>query len=546
MEKIKTKKVKFKNLTDENKDYIALTYYDDELNHAEKIEILTRKFGVTGRSIRGWWTKLDLVKPTSKLPKQLQEARLRNVDDDTKVLFTSAAQNETSVNRKQLASMKMYQNFLTHKKDNKTQIAIIPVRYRNPTSPTEDIKKKKDMWWVDEVEPMLYYNKIDFGDTVISCDSHVSPTAKMPLTGFEALTNNNHLIVGSFRIHFKTQPRVKNTPLRVMTTTGAITRKNYSRSKAGDTASIHHSYGFTIIELKEDGTCHIPRNIYVTDDGEFTDLCYNVTPEGVTKIDGVEALVWGDIHREILDEDIYKKTQKLCKVLKPKLHVLHDVLDGARFNPHERKDTFVLRQKIINNKFLIKEEIEEAVDFPKDLLKKCGGDKVYIVQSNHDDFLDRHITDMDWKKDLHNSPAYLEYALIQQTINLEEYGNLYGYLLNERYQVKKKKSKVEYLRHGSQLDIKGHNCAMHGDHGTNGSRGAITQYKRLNFKMIHGHNHSPIIMDGVTSVGLTGTVNQYYARKGLSTHANAHCLIHKNGKRQLLVFNNDGEISNFI
>ena len=539
--KDKSKKVRFKDLTDENKDYIGLTYYDEELSHAEKMEILTRKFGTKGRTIRNWWVKLDLVRPTSKLPRQLQEARLRNIDSDTKVIFASSAQNETSVNRKQLASMNMYKTFLGEKKDSKTQIAIIPVRYRNPTSPTEDMKKKKDMWWVDEVEPYLFYNKIDFGDTQISCDSHVSPTAKMPLTGFEALTDNNHLILGAFRIHFKTQARVKNTPLRVMTTTGAITRKNYSTSKAGDTAAIHHSYGFTIIELNEDGTCQIPRNIFVTDDGTFTDLCYNVTPEGVTKVDGVEALVWGDIHKEVIDEKIYKNTQKICKVIKPKIHVVHDLLDGARFNPHERKDVYVLRRKILENKFLIDDEINEAVNFPKDVLKKCGGDEVKVIQSNHDEFLDRHITDMDWKKDLHNSAAYLKYALIQQTVKVEDHGNLFGYLLSKKY-----KKKVSYLKHGDQLTIKGINCAMHGDFGSNGSRGAITQFKRLNFKMIHGHNHSPIIMDGVFSVGLTGKVNQYYARKGISTHANAHCIIHKNGKRQLLVFNDNGEISNFI
>jgi hypothetical protein len=539
----KIKKVKFKDLTEENKDYIKLIYYDDELCHAEKMEILTNKFGVKGRSIRRWWlTKMDLQKPSSRLPKQLVIARDRNIDSDTKIMFATSAQNETAFNRKQLTSMENYREFLTIKKQKKTQIAIIPIRYRNPTTPTEDQKTKKDMWWVDELDSMLFYNKIDFGDVQIAADTHVSPTAKMPLTGFEALTNNNHLIFGSFRIHFKTQARTKNTPLRIMCTTGAITRKNYSRSKAGDTASIHHSYGFTIIELNDDGTCQIPRNIYVTDDGEFTDLCYKVTPEGVTEIDGVEALIWGDIHNEIIDKKIYKKTQKLCKILKPKKHILHDLLDGARFNPHERKDVFVLRRKILQNKYLMQEEIDEALKFPKDLLKKCGGKKVYVVQSNHDEFLDRHITDMNWKNDLHNSAAYLQHALIQQTVNVEEYGNIFGYLVYKKYGDKK----VHYLKHGDHLTIKGFNLAMHGDFGSNGSRGNITQFKRLNFKMVHGHNHSPIIMDGVTSVGLTGQVNQYYTRKGISTHANAHCIIHENGKRQLLVFNDKGEISNLI
>ena len=46
MSKDKTNKVKFKDLTDEDKDYIRMTYYDEELTHKEKMEILTNKFGV--------------------------------------------------------------------------------------------------------------------------------------------------------------------------------------------------------------------------------------------------------------------------------------------------------------------------------------------------------------------------------------------------------------------------------------------------------------------------------------------------------------------
>lgn len=545
MSKNKSNKVKFKDLTDENKDYIKMTYYDEELNHKEKMEILSNKFGVEGRTIRNWWlNKMDLQKVSSKLPPQLLEARDRNLPLGTEVLMVTSAQNETPINRRQLDSMLMYQDFITKDLGKETNIAVIPVRYRNPTTPTEDLNKKRDMWWVDEVKDRIYYNKLEFGDTTIAADTHVSPTATMPLSGLDSLTNDGHLIVGAFRIHFNTQARLRNTPLRTMSTTGSITRKNYSKSKAGDKASIHHSYGFSIIELKEDGTCHVPRNIYVTDDGEFTDLCYKVTPEGVTKIEATEAIIWGDIHREILDENIYKKTRDLCKILKPKIHVLHDLLDGGTINPHERKDVFVKRQKILKNKFLIQNEVDEALNFPKKLLKQCGGDKVYIVQSNHDEFLDRHITDMDWKKDLHNSAAYLKYAAIQQSVDLEEYGNIFGVLLKEKYP--KKKHGITYLKYGDHLTVKGFNLAMHGDHGTNGSRGSITQYKRLNFKMIHGHNHSPIIMDGVTSVGLTGKIHQYYTRKGVSTHAYAHALVHENGKRQLLVFDDNGEITDLI
>jgi hypothetical protein len=449
----KNKKITWKYLTDEHKDYIRMTYYDEEMSHDEKMETLGNKFGVKGRTIRSWWLdKMDLKQPSSRLSQQLLDARDRNLDDDVKVVFTTGAQNETPINRKQLASMNQYKDFLTNDLDKKTQLAFIPIRYRNPTTPKEDVNKTKDMWWVDEVEPFLFYNKIDFGDVKIAADTHVSPTAKMPLTGFEALADDCHLILGAFRIHFKTQARMRNSPIRSMSTTGAITRKNYSSSKAGDTAAIHHSYGFTIIELKDDGTCHVPRNIFVTDDGEFTDLCYKVTPEGVTKIDNVEAIVWGDIHKEVMDENIYKKTKKLCKILKPKVHILHDLLDGGRFNPHERKDTFIKRRKILRGEFLIQHEIDDAVNFPKRLLKDCGGEKAYVVQSNHDEFLDRHITDMDWKKDLHNSGCYLKHAAIQQNVDLELYGNIFGYLLKAEY-FNSKKWNVTYLKYGDQLNV---------------------------------------------------------------------------------------------
>lgn len=541
MSKTKNKKVKYKELTDENKDYIALIYHDDSLNHEEKMEILSKKFGVKGRTIRDWWIKLELSIPKSKLPKQLIEARDRSIEKDTEILLVTSAQNETMINRNQWQTMNMFADELT-KLGKKTEIAIIPIRYRNPTSPSEDVKKKKDMWWVDEIKDRLFYNKIEFGDTLISANSHVRPTAKMPLTGFESLANNNHLILGSPRIHFQPQPRFRGSDLRIMATTGSITRKNYSRSKAGDTGFIHHSYGFTIIEKKKDGTCYIPRNVYVTDDGSFTDLIYNVSVDGITKQKTVQAIIWGDIHREQISKKIYKKTQKICKLLTPKIHVLHDVLDGYRFNPHERKDTFVMRKKIMQGKYLIKDEVEQAVEFPSELLNKCGGDEVYVVESNHDVFLDRHITDMNWKNDLHNSPAYLEYAYIQQTIDLEDYGNIYGYLIYNKY----KNKKIKYLKYGSNLRVNGFNLALHGDFGVNGSRGNIRTFKRLNEKIIHGHNHSPFIMDGVTSVGLTAKVDQYYTRKGMSTHANAHCLIHDNGKRQLLVFDNEAEISGLI
>ena len=465
------------------------------------------------------------------------------IDEDADIILVTSAQSKTAINSSQFKSMKRYAKFLTKTYNKKVEIVVLPLRYRNPTSPTEDISKTKTEFYDDEVLPYLYYNKIKFGDAIISGDSHINATAKEPLNGFDSIQGDNHLILPSPRIHFKTQPRYRNEALRAMLTCGTITNKNYSRSRAGDNGEAHHTYGFAIIEKKDDGVCHIPRNIYIDGDGGFIDLIHNVTPKEVTINNTCKSITWGDIHAKLLDETIYKETKKLCNLIKPDTHILHDVLDGSTFNPHERKDTFIMRRKILRGEHLIKEEVDQAIKFPKRVLKECGGGgTVHVVESNHDVFLDRHINDMDWKKDLHNSDAYLKYAKIQQTIDLEKYGNIYGYLLTKKY----KNDKIKYLKYGSSFKIANFELAAHGDCGVNGSRGNIRQFKRLNTKMIHGHNHSPIIMDGVTSVGLTAILEQYYTRRGMSTHANAHSLIHNNGKRQLLVFGDDKKISEFI
>jgi len=64
--------------------------------------------------------------------------------------------------------------------------------------------------------------------------------------------------------------------------------------------------------------------------------------------------------------------------------------------------------------------------------------------------------------------------------------------------------------------------------------------------MIHGHQHSPVLHNNVTCVGVTCNIDQYYTRKGLSSWAYAHSVVHENGKNQLLVFGDDNKISNLI
>ena len=530
----------FKNLTDKDKQYIITVYTQVGLLHEEKMEILSKKYEVTPRTIRAWAYKMEIKGDVyeSRLSSQLLDARNRELDNDTEILLVTAAQNKVVANIKMLQSLEKYKELLTSM-GHKTQIVIIPVKYRNPTTIGEKANKKSEDWWVDEVEPYLYYNKLYFGDSLIAADSRITPTASLPLEGYESLAFSEHLVLGHPRIHLKPIARFKNQKLRVMTTTGFCTLKHYSKSKAGDKGFIHHTYGFTIIEKKKSDTCYTPRSVKVNHDGTFTDLTYKVTPDEVIKLNECKGLILGDIHYENIDTDKMKKTYQIMNVLKPEKLILHDLFDGSTVNLHENKDLYIRRKKIREKKYEIQRELDNTLDYIKELKNSFKETSIKIIQSNHDDFLDKWINEIDWRKDLHNSEAHLKLALIQQTQDLEKYGNIFGYLVSEI-------EDVEYINNNQGLIIASHQVGEHGNHGVNGSKGNINSFKKLNQKMIIGHGHSPQIVDGIVMVGVSCKLYQYYNSKGMSSWGHGDAIIHLDGKVQLIIYDEDYQISNLI
>ncbi len=531
-------KDKFKELTPENIEYIKHVYYQ-EMKHAEKMEILSKKFDVGERTIRGWWQKLDLKRLSTDLPSQLQKAQERALNKNTRVLLVTTAQNKTAINKDFLNNLIAYKDYITNDLGKQTEIVIIPSRYRNPTNNIEDEKTKSEDWWVDDINEYLFYGKVNFGDTLISCNSHISPTAKEPTLGYEILAENNHVILGHSKNHFKTLPRFRGDALRIVASTGYLTSKNYSKSKAGESGAMLHSYGFIVVELKTDDVCYIPRNVKVKADGSFIDIIHSVSNKIVSKIDSSLGFVWGDIHAREINRDFLNVSKELVSKLNPRKSVLHDIFDGSTINVHESKDMFLKRLKITQGKHLLEDEINECLDLVDEIKGCCG--EVWVSESNHDNFLGRHIDNENWKRDLHNSPAYLKYALISQTVDLRQYGNILGYLLHERFG-----ESVKYMKMGDSAYISDYQIAAHGDFSSNGSKGATRSFSRLNLKLIHAHSHSPMLHNNVSCVGTTCNLQQYYNRKGLSSWAYAHSVIHDNGKNQLLVFNDDYTLSGLI
>jgi hypothetical protein len=145
-----------------------------------------------------------------------------------------------------------------------------------------------------------------------------------------------------------------------------------------------------------------------------------------------------------------------------------------------------------------------------------------MVRSNHDEFLDRWLNDVDWRK-ANNKSAYLQLA---NMLANDDYGKgIIPLYLKERCK------NVYCLGLDESFRVNGIECGMHGHKGTNGSRGGVIQFKNMNTKNITGHTHTPCREDGHSSVGTLTYLRVGY-NVGPSSWMNSNIAVYPNGKHQ--------------
>jgi hypothetical protein len=344
------------------------------------------------------------------------------------------------------------------------------------------------------------------------------------MTGLQGMSGINSCVFGSPKVHMETIPVLEGNLPKMMMTTGACTLKNYTDSKTGKKGEFHHTLGFVVVEIK-DGNTFFARQVTATDDGDFCDLYYKVEEGEVSKIDSIAAAVLGDIHYGQHDERVILKTLDLFKNLKPDHVVLHDVFDGLSINHHESKDPFIQYQRELDGTNSLKGEVDAMLDG----LKSFENYNVVIVRSNHDDFLDRWLKGTDWRKasTMKNSIEYMEYSAL--LLKGAAPNGVIPYLINAKY------PKYRTLGRSDSLVVNGWELAQHGDIGSNGSRGSLLQFRKLNTKIVVGHYHSPGRRDGALAVGTSTKLRVNY-NIGPSGWLQSHVIIHHDSKAQHINF----------
>lgn len=517
-----------KNLEQTEIDYIKKIYSDKSLTWDERMGILMGRFGKSERTIRKWLSKLGIKERTNgsaigdvESP-QFEDAKKRQHDPTKKRFIISWAQNNTPVHSKFLENIKAYAEFID------AGIHIIAGRYKNPTSVFTD--KNYDVW-SPELAEYLDANRHDIHKYLsILSDVKIQPTAVNPMSGLEGMSGINSCIFGAPKVQLDVIGALEGYKPKLMLTTGAVTLKNYTDSKSGKKGEFHHMLGFVVVEIKDEEKFFV-RQVTANTDGDFTDLYYSVKNGVVNKIDSVAAVVLGDVHLGQTDEAVMDSTIEMLDKLKPEHTVIHDLFDGYSISHHDMKDPIKMYRKSVEGKDSLKKEIDNMLSWV-DSMRKYN---LVVVRSNHDDFVDRWIINTDWKRNIPNSVEYMEYAKV--LLEAKAPNGIIPYIINQKF------SDVKTLGRMDSFKVMKWELAVHGDYGQNGSQGSITQFRRLNTKLVIGHSHTPGRKDGVLQVG-TSTKKRLGYNLGASTWLNSHVIIHQDGKAQHVHFI-EGEYSTF-
>jgi len=444
-------------------------------------------------------------------------AKNKEFDRTKQKFIISWAQSETDIHNEFLNNIEAYAKFLD------AEILITAGRYKNPTSlssskHTKDKEENKSLSWHKRIIPYLDANrhKIHNNLCVVS-DVRVQPTASTPLSGFNGLTGLESCIIGHPRVHLKSLPVLDDYPNKLLLTTGAVTVDNYTDTKAGKKGEFHHTLGFVIVEL--DGDVFHVRQVQADDDGSFYDLDLFVENSEIHKHSGAEAIVFGDLHLGETNEEVLKCSFELADYVNTREIILHDVFDGRSISHHERNMPLLLLERESDGSGNLVQELSQMIDFFQEYSKY----EFVMVRSNHDEFLDRWINDVDWRK-VPNKEAYIK--LVNLMIDSKDKkGVIPAYLKNQRVE------NVHCLGINDSYPIMGFECGIHGHIGANGSRGGVIQFKNLNTKNITGHTHQPCREDGHLSVGTLTHLRVGY-NKGASSWLNSNVIIYPNGKAQ--------------
>ena len=336
-------------------------------------------------------------------------------------------------------------------------------------------------------------------------------------------------------------------------TTGAVSIPNYTLDKLGQqdrTAEVaidNHTFAAIVIEFDKD-RFHF-RQLVADKKGEFFDIDpvhggarHFTAKTHRHKPDAVDGVVLGDWHTSKTCPLVKQATfgpKSIVDLLKPKNVVLHDFVDGDSISKYEQHQATRRAWKALKCYDSLEREMEDCVRELKWMRDIAPGVKFHAVASNHPEFVTEYIDNMRWVKDDINLlfGSQMFNAVVEDLKSRDpEKVNAIGidpvilYLRKHCpfVNVMERTDKL-FLGKGEIL------CSMHGDIGMRGAPSRSTaEFRKMNQKIILGHNHSATILGPVWRVGTSTPRTQFYVTTPATQWTNTQCAIFENGQRMLL------------
>lgn len=477
-------------------------------------------------------------------PKTLEQLRvlhdptyiLQNVDEvlgapvpaGTKRFVFTAAQNATPLVKDWWAILKIIAA------QPATILRIAPLRYKNPTSRFAASQRNAD-WWAPEVRPYLTNMRLVINKNLVFLgDIPPQSTVSDPLSGVEVISRERSGIVPAMKLQLKSVAAPAGRMAKIVTTTGACTEANYTRTPTGKKAEFHHSLSAIVVELEG------PRfHMRVIHYNEKTKSCIDLdklwTASGCSKAPRPLALAMGDTHVDFVDPSVVRATfgpGGIVPTLRPRHLIWADLLDGYSCNPHHEGDPMVAYAKRLSGRDVIRDEVNRAIAFVR---KYTPADTLSIIQAcNHNDFLRRYVLKTPWQEDPTNALFLSETSTeMLRTCKLGLSGTQYidPFALHFRAAQVPNSRVLELDEQFVLADVVLH---MHGDKGPNGSRGSLRALRRVASKGIAEHSHTLGVEEGWYQAATSTRLRLDY-NHGASSWSNAHISLNADGKRQWII-----------
>ena len=314
-----------------------------------------------------------------------------------------------------------------------------------------------------------------------------------------------------------------------MTTTGACTKPAYSDSGDGRRAASHHTLG--AIFVRKVGDLYFHWEIIWNGKGFYL-LDQYWTPEGMTRGHTAAGLVRGDDHAIKRYEPVIQARKRLCELVKPDKHVFHDVLDGESVNHHHTLLDRVEVHEAGNQR------LSDELDKTAKLVDETGGRDNWIVDSNHDRWIERYADKGMHLKEPWNTACVSE--LLARRI--KEKKSCLEIAFSDRIP-----GRYKFLNPNEPALISGVDCSQHFDRGPGGSRRvSTTTLAKTSRPMIGGHKHSPERYRNVVVVGVSQPSSEHPYASGLSAWACADGLIYDDGTVHLIYYIKGKSLADYI